>query len=231
MESPGETALSICSGEGKMEKDGNSRSLRKLGGPGPSFYACQPLGGRALIGSVSHFPSILTNKAMQYIKYLIYFFAPILLQPAAFAAGVPFPALQFLVGNWQVEAKPGEGAAHFEFVLDLQGKVLVRHNHVESSATAGGAIHDDLLVIAQEGIPATIKASYFDSDGYLGRYAVTANGNQAVFVSDAVPKIPRYRLTYTALPDGRLNAKLEVAPAGKPNAFANYLEWVATKAP
>ncbi len=168
---------------------------------------------------------------MKLLKYPIYFFAIVLLQSAAFSAGVPFPALQFLVGNWQVEAKPGEGAAHFEFTLDLQGKVLVRHNHVEPGATAGATIHDDLLVIAQEGVPATIKASYYDSDGYLGRYTVTANGNQAVLVSDIVPKFPRYRLTYTALPDGRLNAKLEVAPAGKPNAFASYLEWVATKAP
>jgi len=166
---------------------------------------------------------------MHHIKYLIYFLASFLFASVAFPAGVPFPALQFLVGNWEVEAKPGEGAAHFEFSVDLQGKVLIRKNHVDLPG-ATGAAHDDLLVIAQEGIPATIHASYFDSDGYLGRYTVTANGNQAVFVSDSIPKLPRYRLTYTGLPDGRLNAKLEVAPAGKPNAFANYLEWVAKKA-
>jgi len=169
---------------------------------------------------------------MKHIKYLIYILGIGLFAPAAFSAGVAFPALQFLVGNWEAEAKPGEGSAHFEFSLDLQGKVLIRHNHAEYPAAAGqpAGVHDDLLVIYQDGIPAAIHAIYFDSYGYVARYAATTSGaGEVVFVSDAVAKLPRYRLTYTQLPDGRLNAKLEVAPAGKPKAFANYLEWVSKR--
>ncbi len=168
---------------------------------------------------------------MHHLKYFICLLLAVSFAPAALPAGVPFPALQFLVGNWEIEAKPNEGSGHFEFSIDLQGKVLIRRNHVDYPATAASApiVHDDLLVITQEGIPATMHGSYFDSFGYLGRYTITANGNQAVLVSDPYPKFPRYRLTYTGLPDGRLNAKLEVAPIGKPNAFANYLEWVAKK--
>jgi hypothetical protein len=162
---------------------------------------------------------------MHYIKYPIYFFGLILLTPIAHSAGVPFPALQFLIGNWQVESKPGDATAHFEFALDVQGKALVRHNHIDYPQ---GATHDDLVVVSQEGT--TMRGYYFDSDGYTGRYTITANGAQVIFTSDPTPKVPRYRLTYTALPDGRLNAKLEVAPAGKPNAFASYLDWVAKKA-
>jgi hypothetical protein len=165
---------------------------------------------------------------MNYIKNLIYILAFTILAPAGFAAGVAFPALQFLVGNWEVEAKPGEGAAHFEFSLDLQGKVLVRHNHVESPTPA--ALHEDLFVIYQEGVPAVTRAVYFDSDGYVARYTATTSGaGQVVFVSEMVPKLGRYRLTYTQLPDGRLDAKLEVAPPGKPNAFASYLSWVSKR--
>lgn len=176
-------------------------------------------------------PPLNNQQNMRHSKFILCFLAVILQAPFAFPAGVPFPALQFLVGNWEIEAKPGEGSGHFEFSLDLQGKVLVRKNHVDYPATNAQAaiVHDDLLVITQEGVPATLHGSYFDSSGYLGRYTITANGNQAVLVSDPYPKLPRYRLTYTGLPDGRLNAKLEVAPAGKPNAFANYLEWVAKK--
>ena len=75
-----------------------------------------------------------------------------------------------------------------------------------------------------------IQAVYVDSDGYGARYTATTSGaGEVVFVSDAVAKLPRYRLTYTQLPDGRMNAKLEVAPAGKPKAFANYLEWVSKR--
>jgi hypothetical protein len=163
---------------------------------------------------------------MHYIKYAIYLFTIVLFASIAQSAGVPFPALQFLIGNWQVESKPGEATAHFEFALDVQGKVLVRHNHIDYPQ---GTAHDDLVVIDQEGVPATTRGYYFDSDGYSGRYTITANGAQVIFVSDPIPKLPRYRLTYTGLPDGRLNAKLEVAPAGKPNVFAPYLDWVARK--
>jgi hypothetical protein len=169
---------------------------------------------------------------MHHIKYLIYIFGTSVFAPGAFSAGVPFPTLQFLVGNWEAESKPGEASAHFEFSLDLQGKVLVRRNHVEYPATPGqqALVHDDLLVTYQEGIPASTRAVYFDNEGYVARYVVTSSGpGQVVFVSESVTKVARYRLTYTQLPDGRLNAKLEVAPPGKPNAFANYLEWVSKR--
>ena len=169
---------------------------------------------------------------MNYLKYFIYIFGTALFAPAAFSAGVAFPALQFLVGNWEAESKPGEATAHFEFSLDLQGKALIRHNHVEYPAVAGKApvVHEDLLVTYQEGVPVVTRAAYFDSDGYVARYAATTSGaGQVVFVSDPVAKVARYRLTYTLLPDGRLDAKLEVAQAGKPNAFANYLGWVSKK--
>jgi len=169
---------------------------------------------------------------MYPIKCLIYIFSASLFATIADSAGVPFPAVQFLVGNWEVEAKPGEGTAHFEFSVELQGKVLIRRNHVEYPATGGkpGAIHDDLLVVYQERTPVATRATYYDSDGYVARYTVSSSGaGQVVFVSDRLPKIPRYRLTYTELPDGRLDAKLEVAPAGKPEAFGPLLDWVAKR--
>lgn len=169
---------------------------------------------------------------MHHIKYLICIFAISIFAPAAFPGGVAFPTLQFLVGNWEAESKPGEASAHFEFSLDLQGKILVRRNHVEYPAAAGqqAVVHDDLLVTYQEGVPAATRATYFDSDGYVARYTATSSGaGQVVFVSDPVAKLARYRLTYTQLPDGRLDAKLEVAPPGKPNAFANYLGWVSKR--
>jgi hypothetical protein len=127
---------------------------------------------------------------MRRIKYLIYILSTSLLATVAFPAGVPFPALQFLVGNWEVEAKPGEGTAHFEFSIELQGKVLVRHNHVEYPATGGkpAGPHDDLFVVYQEGIPASTRGMYFDSDGYVARYTATSSGaGQVVFVSDRLP--------------------------------------------
>lgn len=179
--------------------------------------------------------SLGTNQLMKPLRHLailLGLFTLLVTAPPSHTAGVPFAALQFLIGNWEIEAKPSEGTGHFEFALDLQGKVIVRKNHFEIPANGATAavVHDDLLVITEEGVPAKIFGTYFDNLGYLGRYNVTANGSQVTLISDSSPKYPRYRLTYTALPDGRLNAKLEYAPAGKPNAFVTYTDWVAKKA-
>ena len=44
---------------------------------------------------------------MHHIKYFIYILGISLFAPAAFSAGVAFPALQFLAGNWEAESTPG----------------------------------------------------------------------------------------------------------------------------
>jgi hypothetical protein len=172
---------------------------------------------------------------MRYTRNLLYFFGICLLTPVVASAEDAFSALQFLVGNWEAESTPGQTAAtaHTEFSLDLQGKALVRHNHAEYPPANGkpAYIHDDLLVIYREVKPVATKAVYFDSDGYYARYTVTSSApGQARFVSDVIPGFPRYRVSYSLLPDGRLSTTIEVSPAGKSNAFAPFLQWTSKHA-
>jgi hypothetical protein len=147
--------------------------------------------------------------------------------------GDPFHALRFLMGEWIADGPAAAGIGSFEFTPDVQGNVLVRRNHAEYPAANGrpAANHDDLMVIYHEGMPATVRAIYFDNEGHVIRYAVDAGAPDAVtFISEAGPR-PRYRLSYKKLPDGRLGGRFEISPPGKPEEFKTYLEWTAKRKP
>ena len=144
----------------------------------------------------------------------------------------PYAALRFLVGDWVADGPASAGTGHFELAPDVQGNVLVRRNHAEYPAANGrpASNHDDLMVIYREGSPAVTRAIYFDNEGHVIRYAVDSGTAGAVtFVSEVASGMPRFRLSYTKLPDGRLSGKFEIAPPGKPEEFKPYLEWQAKR--
>src|SRR5262249_44579660 len=84
-----------------------------------------------------------------------------------------FESLAFLQGQWSAEGG--------SFILrpELDGKVLVRHNK--------SGRHEDLMVIYGS------RADYWDNEGHVIHYAVTADGKSAVFLSDPDAGGRRYR--------------------------------------
>jgi hypothetical protein len=137
--------------------------------------------------------------------------------PAAGDQADPWGPLLPLVGEWVAEpsGQPGEPAsATASFALDLDGQVLVRKNHVHLAPRDGqthGAVHDDLLVVAREG--AGLRATYWDNEGHVIRYAVTSAAGVVTLESEPGPG-PRFRLTYQPRPDGRFTVTFSVAPPG-----------------
>lgn len=161
-----------------------------------------------------------------------YFFVLVFIAalPSLASAQDAFAALQALIGSWEAEPSAAVTVARTDFTSDLQGKAIVRHNHAEYAPANGkpGYTHDDMLVAYREVKPVATKGLYLDSDGYYARYTVTSTApGQVVFVSNVIPGFPRYRTTYALLPDGRLSTTIEVAPAGKANAFGPYLQWIS----
>lgn len=127
---------------------------------------------------------------------------------AAMLAGAgPFDSLRFLQGDWVAEG------GSFSLRPELGGKVLVRHNLSGS--------HEDLMVISHDG------ADYWDNEGHVIRYTVTADGKSAVFLSKEDAPGPRYRLTYVSTGADTVSIKFEIAPPGKP--FQLYLEGKARR--
>ena len=135
---------------------------------------------------------------------------------------------RFLMGSWVSVAKPGEGTGEFSLQPDLQQKVLVRRNLAELPAGNGrpGEKHEDLMVIFRTPDGKQFKASYYDSEGHVIQYAVSALAEKKglVFLSEAVPSTPRFRLTYTQSTVETVAVKFEIAPPGSGDAFRIYLE-------
>jgi len=159
----------------------------------------------------------------------------LIILPLAAQPSAPLPdwkAFQFLMGNWIGEGSgsPGQGSGGFTFALELQGRVLVRHNRTEFPASQGrpANIHDDLLVVYQD--KEGFKAVYWDNEGHVIHYtmSVAADGS-LVFVSGKMPGAPRQRLSYRSMSGGGLGIRFEIAPPDKPDEFKVYLDGTARK--
>jgi hypothetical protein len=138
-------------------------------------------------------------------------------------------AFQFLLGEWTCEGNgdPGKGNGVFTFSMDLQDHILIRRNQSDYAETKAHAAfsHNDLMVIYQE--PGqSVRAIYFDNENHTIEYntSISAKGKSIIFISDSLPAVPRFRLTYTSLSDDSLLIIFEIASPAKPNIFAKYLE-------
>jgi hypothetical protein len=140
-----------------------------------------------------------------------------------------FAPLGFLLGEWTAIGDQGNATGGFTFAPSVQGHVIVRTNYSDTPPANGkpASRHDDLMVIYVEG--GTMKADYFDSEGHVIRYVAEARPGTVVFISEIQPGAPRYRLAYTEGTGNTLTGRFEVAPPGKPDAFAPYLSWTARK--
>lgn len=142
---------------------------------------------------------------------------------------------RFLLGAWTAEGhgQPGQGNGSFTFQLELQGKILVRRNHLDFPATAQrpAFTHEDLLVVYRDAGATPVRAIYFDSEGFVIHYtaAFSEAGKVLTFLSDSSPQAPRQRLTYVQNEDGTLKVKFELAPPGKPEAFVTHVEGIARR--
>jgi len=146
---------------------------------------------------------------------------------------VNWDAFKFLMGEWVGEGTgaPGEGTGGFTFTFDLQNTILVRKNYANYPATKDRPAfrHDDLMIVSQE--MGKTKAVYFDNEQHVINYSVTVSGdsNSVVFVSDATPSAPRFRLTNTKAGTDKITILFEMAPPGKPESFARYIEATARR--
>lgn len=102
--------------------------------------------------------------------------------------------------------------------------MIVRANHAEYPAAKDrpAYVHDDLMIIYRESEIGPFQAIFFDNEGHVIRYVVEVFPNEKAieFLSEASPSGPRFRLTYTKTGPDSLVLKLEMAPPGKPEAFA-----------
>jgi hypothetical protein len=140
----------------------------------------------------------------------------------------PWADFRFLIGTWVSDGRPEEGSGSFTLEPDLGGKILIRRNLAELPAAKGrpAGKHEDLMIVYREPGAKTFRASYFDNEGHIIQYAVSALPDKKglVFLSDSDRTGPRFRLSYTKGKGNKVAIKFEIAPPGKESQFKTYLE-------
>jgi len=149
--------------------------------------------------------------------------------PLVAAETDPLANVRFLVGEWAAVGggKPGEATGVTTFVSALRGTAITRMSTADYPATEKRPAyhHEDLMVISASNN--TLRADFYDSEGHVIRYGVTADGHHATFTSDAVAGEPRYLISYVLDAEGHLNGTFAIAPAKSPTEFATYLTWTS----
>ena len=153
---------------------------------------------------------------------------------AAEPAADSWKPLQFLIGTWEAKTLGGsakaEGTGTYTFQLELRSHILARHS--DSEACKGPADfnceHGDLLYVYREAAGQPYKAIYFDNEGHVIRYEVTAeSASAATFLSDPSSPGPQFRLQYS-LDGSIMSGKFQMRMPGQ-TQFKSYLEWSGAK--
>jgi hypothetical protein len=81
------------------------------------------------------------------------------------------------------------------------------------------------MIVYKETGESKLRAIYFDVEDHVIHYAVEpeADGNSVQFVSE------NFRLTYRKTGADSLALKFEIAPPGKPGAYATYIDATARR--
>ncbi len=141
-------------------------------------------------------------------------------------------AWRFLLGDWISRGtnELGTADARFAFTLELDGRVLARRHRSAYAATPErpAFVHEDLLFVHPDGN--AWRAVYFDNEGHVIDYRVEVADGRIVFVSEARPGAPAFRLMYESLDDRALGVRFEMMPPGT-DAFTTYVSGVAERAP
>jgi len=147
----------------------------------------------------------------------------------------PWKDFDFVLGEWTWSGggNPGQGKGTSSFEPALNGTVLLRKVHLDYPASEKRAAfsHDDLLYVYHDPSDKSLRAIFFDNENHIIRYTVTPapDGNSIQFLSDAAPSGTRTRMTYARIGPDAVTEKFEIAPPGKPDQFATYVEFVAKK--
>lgn len=132
----------------------------------------------------------------------------------------------WILGEWVGEGngQPGQGGGKFSFSFDLDKKIIVRKSHSEYTAGAnkGVIIHDDLMIIYLDFNGEPTKAIYFDNEGHTIDYQITYSDKSIIFISNKIPNVPIFRLTYLSLNKETINTKFEMSQDGE--NFTTYIE-------
>jgi len=174
------------------------------------------------------------------MKFLFWVFAfmlalPAVAQNAPQPYADPFKPIAFLMGTWgakTVNTPDVAAAGAYTFRSELNGHVVARQSISDAAKCKGPADfnceHGDMLYIYADAPGQPLQAIYFDNEGHVIHYAVTApTPTSAEFLSDSKRPGPQFRLFYE-LKGTVMNGKFQIRMPGQAD-WKSYLEWTGSK--
>ena len=152
------------------------------------------------------------------------------------ATSDPWKALSFLEGTWEAKTQSGPAAASgsYTFQLELDKHILARHSTTDPGCKGPATYdcaHSDLLYVYEDaqGQPdKPLKAIYFDNEGHVLHYSVSApDATTAVFLTDPAAPGPQFKLVYE-LKGSVMTGKFQMKMPGQAD-WKSYLEWSGGK--
>ncbi len=146
------------------------------------------------------------------------------------APATNWDTLKFLEGTWEAKTPGGASApavtGTYTFRKELDGHILARQSSNDNCKGPADfdCDHHDLLYVYQSASGQPLKAIYFDNEGHVIHYNVTAPAPTRVdFLSDDLMPGPQFRLTYE-LKNVTMSGKFQMRMPGQ-SEWKSYLEW------
>jgi hypothetical protein len=177
---------------------------------------------------------------------LAFCLAPLAAQsPTSTPSSDPLASLDFLIGTWSAKTDAAassagaQGSGTYTFRRDLNGHALARsssYDDCKGPANFDCGHRDQLTIFADPNAMAMHKSSllalYLDSEGHVIYYTIsTPDSHTAIFNSQSLPSLPKFRLIYHLEGDGPkaiMSGKFQTASPGSED-FHSYLEWSGSK--
>jgi hypothetical protein len=128
------------------------------------------------------------------------------------------------MGSWQGSDPAQHSTGDFTLAPDLGGKVLVRRSRNDSPQ----GHHEDLMIVFAG--PAGLRASYYDNEGHVIQYSVTASPERIELLSDEAAGQPRFRLRYEPHGADELAIDFAIAMPGATD-FRHYVGGIVHRVP
>jgi len=143
-------------------------------------------------------------------------------------------ALSFLQGTWEAKGTGSQGISRtgtYTFRSELGDHILARHSTSDAGCKGPATFdceHSDLFYVYQDAPGQSLKAIYFDNEGHVIHYGVSApDATSAIFLSDSAQPGPQFRLIYE-LKAAVMSGKFQMRMPGQ-TEWKSYLEWSGSK--